>query len=143
QNDESNVYAKYFLFYNFLNGSDSNRISENSVINKSSKRSVTAYAIMHVYLNKTGGPGVTNNNKSKLSNEYGVSADDLRNTYLRLKKDENRISLKTGGEQLSGQRKRSADTLLNNFLVAIELLKGKSQSAHKLALSELEILKKE
>jgi hypothetical protein len=74
-----------------------------------SKPTLTAYAIMHVYLSMFNGQGVTQQNKNALATKYGyTSGDRLRNDFTKYQNEGKRLDLST-------TNKKSADTHLERF----------------------------
>ncbi|MFN9938043.1 MAG: hypothetical protein ACK56I_01085, partial [bacterium] len=74
--------------------------------NKGSKPTLTAYAIMHVYLSMYDGQPVTQQNKKELASKYGYnSGEQLRNDFTKYQNEDTRLGINTGN-------KRSADTHL-------------------------------
>jgi hypothetical protein len=104
-------------------------------INKD-KPSIKAYAIAHVYLEKTGGQGITETNKKKLGDKYGWSSDKLRNEFRYYQDESNRLTLRI-------DNKKSASAHIRNFEKAVKILQTQSQVAFEMANNDLFTLNKQ
>jgi hypothetical protein len=101
-----------------------------------SKPTITAYAIMHVYLAMFKGQAVTQQNKKELVKKYGYnSGDQLRNDFTLYQNDEKRLDLNT-------TNKRAADTHLKRFKDILPLLENLNKSAFEKAIQDYNELQK-
>ncbi len=100
------------------------------------KPTITAYAIMHVYLERFEGTGITQQNKTRLAKEYGYnSGDRLRNEYVLYQNDEKRLDLHTNN-------KKSATAHLERYKSILPLLQKMNNRAFQAANKDLQLLEK-
>lgn len=100
------------------------------------KPTITAYAIMHVYLAMYGGQAITQQNKNELAKTYGYnSGEQLRNDYTLHQNEDKRLDLHT-------TNKRSANTHLKRFKDILPLLEGVNKQAFNKANEDFQSLQK-
>jgi len=127
-------------FYNWLkeNSNDTKQVKDELVSNNPAMRpTITAYAIMHVYLSLFGGKAVTQQNKNELAKSYGYqSGNQLRNDFTFYIAEAKRMDLHT-------TNKRSANTHLERFRWILPMLREQNSKAFEKASAELRILEHE
>ena len=100
------------------------------------KPTITAYAIMHVYLALYLGQAVTPQNKNVLAKKYGYnSGNQLRNNFTFYQNEDKLLDLNT-------TNRRSANTHLKRFKDILPLLEKENKAAYEKAKNDLEILEK-
>jgi hypothetical protein len=102
---------------------------------KRSKPTISAYAIMHVYLSMYDGQPVTQQNKKELASKYGYnSGEQLRNDFTKYQNEDTRLGINTGN-------RRSADTHLKRFEDILPLLQSQNTMAFDKASQDYLTLK--
>lgn len=100
------------------------------------KLTITAYALMHVYLAMYGGQAVTQQNKNQLARKYGYnSGDQLRNDFTLYQNEDKRMDIST-------TNKRSANTHLKRLEDILPLLQKENTDAFDKAHADYLELKK-
>lgn len=136
---EAQVYAEYFLYYEWLKSelslltetapSDNSEADLGDQIHQQGKPTIAAYAIMHFYLSKP----ITKYNKAELGSEYGfANGDALYNRYLFWRDDGNRL--------LHHDNTTKNNSRIKNFKLAMDLLKTRNQKAFQAAEKDLKNL---
>src|SRR4051812_29000111 len=91
------------------------------------KLTISAYALMHVYLAMFGGQAVTQQNKNDLVKRYGYSSgEQLRNDFTAFQNEDKRRELNT-------TNKRSANTHVERYKHILPLLEKQNQEAFEAA----------
>jgi hypothetical protein len=102
-----------------------------------SKPTITAYALMHVYLTMYGGQAVTQQNKKDLVKKYGYSSgEQLRNDFTYYQNEDKRL-------ELNSTNKRSANTHLERYRNILPLLETQNLEAFEAATKDFDKLEKE
>jgi hypothetical protein len=136
---QAQVYGQYILYFEWLKdqlailiGDEKKsrvQIDNHDQLNSEEKPSLTAYAIMHHYLDSP----VTKTNSNKFADEYGFkSGDALYNKYRRWRDDSNRL--------LNSENKASNNKRIANFKQALKLLETRDNKAFKAAERDLKKL---
>ncbi len=106
-------------------------------IKSDTKPTITAYAIVHVYLAMFGGQAVTQQNKNELVKRYGYSSgEQLRNDFTCYQNEDKRRELNT-------TNKRSANTHLELYNKILPLLEKQNKQAFEEANKDFEHLQNE
>jgi hypothetical protein len=135
------VFAQAFWDYlkwlrNFDLAPGENGRESAALIKDDKKPTITAYAIMHVYLSLFNGQGVTQQNKHTLVKKYGYnSAEQLRNEFVKYQGKDTRLYLNTS-------HKRSARVHMERFNSILPILENLNKDAYDKAKNDLELLQK-